>query len=69
MVLDSPPRTLRPARLNDAMRAVLLEEQLDAFLDERVKRLQAGEPVEELQFDCDVSVEMDSRSSDASDLI
>ena len=58
-----------PARLNDAMRAVLLEEQLDAFLDERVKRLQAGEPVEELQFDCDVSVEMDSRSSDASDLI
>ena len=35
-----------PARLDDEMRSLLLKEQLDAFLDSRVARLQAGEPVE-----------------------
>lgn len=58
-----------PARLDDEMRSDLLNEQLEAFLDERVKRLQAGKPVEELQFDCEVSEQSESPSPDASDLI
>lgn len=48
-----------PARLDDEMRSLLLKEQLDAFLDSRVARLQAGEPVEELRFDPDVSSEVE----------
>ena len=51
------------------MRRTLLLEQLDSFLDERVKRLQAGDPVEALSFDCDASTAVDSQSSDESELI
>lgn len=46
---------LTPSRLDDETRQVLLQEQLDSFLDERVRRLQAGEPVEPLHFDSDRS--------------
>ena len=46
----------KAARLDDAMRRTLLEEQLDEFLNERVRRLQAGEPVEPLRFECDASL-------------
>jgi hypothetical protein len=42
---------LSPARLDDAMRQTLLDEQLHAFLMERVSKLQAGEPVEPLHYD------------------
>lgn len=44
---------LTPSRLDDETREVLLQEQLDSFIDERVRRLQAGEPVEPLHFDPD----------------
>lgn len=42
---------LSPARLDDAMRQTLLDEQLNAFLDDRVTKLLAGEPVEPLHYD------------------
>ena len=58
----------KAARLDDAMRRILLEEQLEEFIDERVRRLQAGEPVEPLRFDCDVSIDVEPHSSDSSDL-
>lgn len=58
-----------PARLDESMRRTLLLEQLDSFLDERVKRLQAGDPVEALSFDCDASTAVDTQSSDESELI
>ena len=51
---------LAPSRLDDETRQVLLQEQLDSFLDERVRRLQAGEPVEPLHFDSD---RLDSEAS------
>ena len=40
-----------PSRLDEGMRQTLLNEQLDAFLDERVRKLQANEPLEELSYD------------------
>ena len=42
---------LSPARLDDAMRRTLMDEQLDAFLTDRVTKLLAGEPVEPLLYD------------------
>ena len=57
-----------PARLDEAMRHTLLQEQLDAFLDERVKRLQAGESLEPLQYDCEDNVPSSPGSSAPSDL-
>ena len=57
-----------PARLDDDMRSVLLDEQLEAFLDERVKRLQAGDPVDDLRFDCDSPKQSETQNLDASDL-
>lgn len=42
---------LSPARLDDAMRQTLLDEQLNAFLNDRVTKLLAGEPVEPLHYD------------------
>jgi hypothetical protein len=41
---------LSPARLDEAMRQRLLDEQLDAFLNERVARLQAGEAVDPIHI-------------------
>ena len=41
---------LSPARLDEAMKQKLLDEQLDAFLTTRVAQLQAGEPVEPLHI-------------------
>ena len=51
---------LTPSRLDGETRQLLLQEQLDGFLDERVRRLQAGEPVEPLHFDPD---RLDSEAS------
>ena len=42
-----------PSRLDETMRQCLLNEQLDAFLDDRVRRLQADEPVEKLTYTSD----------------
>lgn len=44
---------LTPARFDQAMRAQLLQEELDLFLQRRVERLIAGEPVEPLHYDPD----------------
>ena len=44
---------LTPSKLDEKTSQLLLQEQLDGFLDERVRRLQAGEPVEPLHFDPD----------------
>lgn len=46
---------LHPARLDDTMRHDLLREQLGAFLDERVRQLQAGEPLLPLHYSADHS--------------
>jgi hypothetical protein len=51
---------LTSSRLDDETRLVMLQEQLDGFLDERVCRLLAGEPVEPLHFDSD---RLDSEAS------
>ena len=42
---------LTPARLDDDMRTKLLNEQLEAFLDDRVQRQLRGEPLEPLHYD------------------
>ena len=42
---------LTPARLDKDMRINLLNEQLDAFLDDRVQRQLRGEPLEPLHYD------------------
>lgn len=57
-----------PARLDDAMRRSLLDEQLEQFLDERVKCLQAGESVEALRFHSDFSADVEPQPSDSSEL-
>ncbi len=44
---------LSTSRLDKAMRATILEEQLNDFLDERVRRYQSGEPLEAIHFDDD----------------
>ena len=42
---------LSPARLDNAMRQLLLDEELNTFLSNRVAKLVAGEPVEPLHYD------------------
>ena len=58
----------KPARLDDAMRRTLLQEQLESFLDQRVKLLQTGQPLEPLHFDSDVCSDLAPQTSDSSDL-
>jgi parvulin-like peptidyl-prolyl isomerase len=45
---------LTPARFDAATRERLLNEQLDAFLQLRIQRMLAGEPLEPLHYDQDV---------------
>jgi len=41
---------LRPARLDDAMRQTLLDEQMNMFLDDRVERMLKGEALDPLHY-------------------